>query len=454
MSRRKRNIIKIKRFLRNPFLWLLFSSGIYTFWVLWLENYWLFFGLIILTDLHLTRFVNWRFWRKRHNDGKKNKLSTEFIDSIIVAVLIAVFFRIFIIEAYKIPTSSMERTLMIGDYILVSKIAYGPRMPITPLTLPFTHNTLPLSNTTRNSFSERVKMPYKRLKGLHKIERGDVIVFNYPEGDTVLAEVPDKNFYSQVRLHGRNYVKNNFHLLYRPVDKRDNYIKRVIGIPGDTIKIQHGMAYHGSTSENLPPGLQFNYSLKMLDENDTLLFEKIGISAYDIDSNRYNSIFTLPLTREFYKTIIDSGYFKALIKNENIDPTSSNNRIFPYDRHYTWTEDNYGPLFVPYKGCVLFLTTKNLPLYEKIIRTYEGNDLKVNNNIIYINGMRKNTYTFKMDYYFVMGDNRHNSIDSRYWGFVPEDHIIGKAKMVWLSLNQNKKFPHNLRWDNMFKTIN
>lgn len=448
----KKTARKIKRVFKNPFFKLLFTSAIYTVWVLWLETYWLFFGLIIITDVHLTQFINWRFWRKRKPKGQKHKINTELFDSIIWAIIIAIFIRVFLFEAYSIPTSSMEKTLLVGDYVLVNKLRYGPRYPMTPITIPFTHNSLPFAKN-RNSFISSVQWPYNRLKGVSKIKHFDVVVFNYPEGDTVIQELPEKSYYTQIRQYGRSSIKKKYNLLYRPVDKRDNYIKRVIGLPGDTIKIQHGVAYINNVREPHIPSIQYNYSIKMLEEKDTCLFKKLNISDYDIQVNEYNSIYAVPLTRNSYHTIIDSGYFKAIVKYENIDPTEANRQIFPFNKNFTWTEDNFGPIEVPRRGYVAQINLDNIPIYERIIRTYEGNKLEIKNNYIYINDIIKTTYTFKMDYYFMLGDNRHNSNDSRYWGFVPEDHIIGRAGVVWLSLEKNKKIPHSIRWDKMFKFI-
>ncbi len=448
----KRTYIRIRRFLRNPFLKLLITSAIYTLWVLWLGYFYLLVGLIVIVDIHLTKKINWRFWRKRVPNKKRHKITTELFDSVIIALVIAFFLRVFIVEAYSIPTSSMEKTLLVGDYIMVSKISYGPRMPITPITVPFSHNTMPLTKN-KSSFISSVQLSYKRLKGLGKIHRSDVIVFNYPEGDTILRDLPEKSYYSYCRQYGRNYVKNNYRLLFRPVDKKDNYIKRVIALPGDTVRILNGIAYTNEIKEHLPKGLQFNYSVKMSDPNDTVLLNKLNIAKYDRSVNEYNLVYEFPLTNEKYHTILDSGYFKAIVKYENIDPIETNSQIFPFEEHFTWTEDNYGPLYIPYQGMTIFITPQNLPLYRRIITAYEGNEVYVKNNLIYINGYVEQTYTFKMNYYFVMGDNRHNSNDSRYWGFVPENHIIGKAKWVWLSLDRSKEFPDNIRKDRILKKI-
>lgn len=444
---------KILRFIKNPFTRLSLISLFYIGWVVWFGNQWLLFGLIIIADLHLTKFVNWRFWRKRKPSGNKHKISTELMDSLIIAVFLAIFIRTFFIEAYTIPTSSMEKTLGVGDYIFVSKLRFGPRLPMTPVTIPFTHNVMPFTRN-RNSFTTWITFPYKRLRGLSRIRNFQVVVFNYPEGDTVVENITDKSYYQMLRQYGKPYVTNNYRLMYRPVDKRDNYMKRVIGLPGDTVQIIHGRTFVNKKPEPLALGSQYNYSIKARGiAEDTVVFRKLDVSLYDVNYNAYNSIYSLPLTRKTYRTLVDSGYFKAISRYENSDPFSANSQIFPFDSRFSWTEDNFGPLIVPKQNETITLSTDNLPLYKRIISVYEKNSLRVDNDSIYINDKFSDTYTFKMDYYFMLGDNRHNSNDSRFWGFVPEDHIIGKATMVWLSIDKNKKWMNNIRWNKMFKFI-
>ena len=426
----------------------------YSCWVLWVGNYWFFIGLIIITDLQTTKFVNWCFWRKRNPLRGKQKFAIEVFDSIIIAVLLAVFVQLFFVEAYTIPTSSMEKTLNIGDYILVGKLRYGPRLPMTPFTIPFTHNTLRLK-TIINSYNTWIELPYHRLSGISKIKNFDVVAFNYPEGDTIIKGQPEKSYYQVVRQLGSGYCRNHFEMQYRPIDKRDNYIKRVIGLPGDTVQIIHGYAQVNGKTEAMIQGIENNYTIKSKgNSQDTALFNKVGISFYDISYNIYNSIYSIPLTKNMYRTIVDSAYFKAIVRYENIDHSTENNQIFPFAHQYLWTEDNYGPLVVPKKNKTVSLSLNNLPLYKRIITDYEGNKLYVHNDSIFINDSLVKSYSFKMDYYFMLGDNRHNSNDSRYWGFVPENHIIGKAIFVWLSLDKNKKWFSNIRWNKMFKFIN
>lgn len=439
--------------LKNQFFKFFIAELLYVGWVQWIGMQWLLLGILIIADIYLTKFVNWRFWRKRKPEGEKHKLSTEVIDSLIIAILLAIFIRIFFAEAYTIPTSSMEKTLAVGDYIFVSKVRYGPRLPITPVTIPFTHNIMPFT-TNKNSFSTRFQIPYKRLKGIRSIKNFDIVTFNYPVGDTIIEGFIDKNYHSLVRQHGHDYIRNNYKLIYRPVDKRDNYTKRVIGIPGDTIEIVHGKAYINNEPEPPVQGSQFNYSVKTKGtQEDTLIMSKLGVSIYDVNYNVFNSIYNLPLTRDMYLTLIDSNYFKAIVRYESTDPSSVNRQIFPFSSNYNWTEDNYGPLYIPKKGDKVDLTLENLPLYNRIITIYEENELTIVNDTIYINGSATEFYTFEMNYYFMLGDNRHNSRDSRYWGFVPEDHIIGKATLVWLSLDKSKKFLKSIRWNRMFRRL-
>jgi signal peptidase I len=446
-------INSIKTILKNKYFRLSSVLLIYISWVQWIGNYWFLAGLIIICDIQLTKFVNWRFWRKRDTSEGKQKILVEILDALIIAIFLAVFARVFFLEAYNIPTSSMEKSLVIGDHILVSKLRYGPRMPMTPVTIPFTHNILPFTKNS-NSFSNWIKLPYHRLRGTSQIKNFEVVVFNYPEGDTVIKNYPEKSYYQVARQFGPEYINKNYRTLFRPIDKRDNYIKRVIGLPGDTVQIMHDNAYVNGKQEPFVPGIEYNYSIKAKgSEKDTSLFEKVGISIYDVSYNPFNSIYSVPLTKDMFRTIVDSAFFKAIVLYENMDPLSVNNQIFPFDYRYLWTEDNFGPLVVPKRNKTISLTVNNLPLYKRIITAYEGNRLKVQNDSIYINDSLVNSYSFKMNYYFMLGDNRHNSNDSRYWGFVPEDHIMGKATMIWLSLDKNKKWFRNIRWNKMFKFI-
>ena len=444
-----------RELIRNPYFKLLVSSTAYTILVSWFGNYRLFLGIIILIDIHITRWVNWTFWKKRIKGNGKHKFKTELLDAFIIALLLVLFIRILFIEPFTIPTSSMEKTILAGDYIFVNKLPYGPRLPQTILSMPFSHNTMPFTTGTR-SYLTWIKLPYKRLPGLGNIKNYDIVVFNFPEGDTVIMNFPktDETYYTLIRKHGREQVLNTYEINTRPVDKREYYIKRCTGIPGDTIQIIHGKAYINGFRETEPEELQYNYFVKSeYKEMDNSIFGELGISKYDINYNSLNSIYEIPLTSKGYTGIRKYECVKGIRKHESVDPLASSHQIFPFSDRYLWTEDNFGTLIVPKKNKTVDINIINLPLYRRIISVYEKNDLKVINDSIFINGKCTNSYTFKMDYYFMMGDNRHNSNDSRFWGFVPEDHVIGKAMFVWLSLDKNKRSLGMIRWKRMFKSI-
>lgn len=444
-------INKIKEFLANKYFKFGFAALIYILCVIWIGNYWLLLGLAIIYDLYVSRKVNWTFWKKR--DGKKKSAIVEWVDAIIFAVVAATLIRMFFIEAYTIPTSSMEKTLLIGDYLFVSKVSYGPKLPNTPLSFPFVHHTLPFTKNTK-SFVEWIKRPYKRLAGLTTIKRNDVVVFNFPEGDTVVLQYQDLSYYGMVRDYGRDYIWKNFDIITRPVDKRENYIKRCIGLPGDSIKVVHDQLYVNGQKQETIGKPQYNYFVRT---NGTLLnpvhFEELGISKVDQNYNAAASVYRLPLTDVAAEKIKKFNNVLQIVKEENTNVAMMAKAIFPHNPKYPWTEDNFGPLTIPKKGVTVALNIDNLPVYQRIIDLYENNDLKVKDGVIYINGKPQTSYTFKMNYYFMMGDNRHNSADGRYWGFVPEDHIVGKAVFVWLSLDKEKSFPGNIRWSKMFKVI-
>lgn len=445
--------MKVKEFVKSPYFRFFLLSVAYTLWVIWMQNYWLYFGLLIFAEIIFVKKVNWTFWKKRRLNNRE-PFWPELIDALLLAVIAAFFLRVYFFEAFLVPTSSMEKTICVGDYIMVNKLRYGPRIPNTPLSLPFIHNTVPLTNTFR-SYVEWINLPYKRLKGFNKIKKNDVVVFNFPEGDTIVTNYKSsgETYYTLLRKYGRNYMNMNFKTLSRPVDKRENYIKRVIAIPGDTLLIEHGVAVINGKEEKQPPELQHNYFFISKKTLDSSFFKQLNISLYDVSYNEYNSIYEVPLTSTRLDSMKKIKAITGIRKYENLDPSNSRNQLFPFNNNFLWTEDNYGPVVIPGKNDSVHITTKNLPLYKRIIRVYEKNHLMVKEDSVFINGKYTEFYKFKMDYYFMMGDNRHNSNDSRYWGFVPEDHIIGKAMVIWLSLDYDKKGSDKILWDRMFKFI-
>ncbi len=455
--------------LRNKYFKFSVAAIIYVLWVIWLGNYWFLLGLPIVFDIYVSKKVNWTPWKKR--TGKNSKL-VEWFDALIFAVVAVTIINIFLFQNYKIPTGSMERTLMIGDHLYVSKVSYGPRIPNTPLSVPFTQNIL---FGKVPSYLTWIQWPYKRLAGLGEVKRDDIVVFNYPEGDTVVLEFPGNLSYYDVISSRMNELKQadlrngitrtdetyyslarreifeHYTVVWRPVDKTDNYVKRCVAVGGDTLEVRDGEVYINGKHQKPIPGKQFIYFVRT---NGTLLNPKIlqEMGIYDSDLTYDSDGVYMPLTDENYQKVKQFKNVKEIVpifrpKGE-YDP-----RVFPRDARYRWNQDNFGPLYVPKKGDTIKLTIDNLPLYRRIIACYEKNTLKVKDSSIYINDTIAQFYVFKMNYYFMMGDNRHNSLDSRFWGFVPEDHVIGRPVFIWLSLNQNESFLKKIRWERMFKSV-
>jgi signal peptidase I len=383
----------------------------------------------------------------------KKGVVREWVDAIIFAVVAATIIRTFLIEAYTIPTSSMEKSMLVGDYLFVSKITYGPKVPNTPIAFPFVHHTMPFSTTVK-SYVEWIKLPFYRFPGLGKVERNDPVVFNYPEGDTVSTIYQsNRSYYSLVRQYGRERVWNNKwefgDIVVRPVDKRENYVKRCIGMPGDTLEIIDQQVYiNGKPGEN-PEKLQFEYFVL----TDGSSFNKRFLDRYDITDIRRTRLpgqFVMALTEEA-KNAVEKVSIVQDIQVSNMPKGEYLSECFPHDERYKWNRDNYGPIYIPKKGVSIPLNTDVLPLYERLIVTYEGNTLDVKGEDIFINGSKVDAYTPKYDYFWMMGDNRHNSADSRFWGFVPEDHIVGTPEFVWLSLDENKSLTGGkIRWSRLF----
>ncbi len=429
------------------------AAALYLLWVIWLGNYWWLAGLPVIFDLYITQKVHWAFWKKKNPPGGKQTTLVEWIDAIIFAVIAATFIRMFFIEAYTIPTSSMEKSLLVGDYLFVSKTAYGPKLPNTPLSVPFIHNTLPFSQ--RKSYVEWIRRPYRRIAGLGKIKNDDNVVFHFPEGDTVALKLQNQSYYQLKRYYGRNKLwsdEMNFgKIVARPVDKRENYIKRCVAIPGDELEIREGILYVNGNQQPGHTGIQYNYLVSTTSSLNPKALSRLGISNADQQAMG-GMQYAFPLTRgmeeQLRKFANVTGTTRIMSEQGRWDPA-----IFPADSRYPWNLDFFGPLRVPAKGETIALTPDNLPLYHRIIDIYENNDVEVRDNVVYINGEAASGYTFKMDYYWMMGDNRHNSADSRYWGFVPEDHVVGKAVFVWLSLDKDRRFPSNIRFNRMFRVI-
>jgi signal peptidase I len=390
---------------------------------------------------------------------KAHKKSTarEWVDAGIFAIVAATLIRLFVFEAYTIPTGSMEKTLLINDFLFVSKWTYGPRVPNTPLSVPFVHHTLPGSNS--KSYSEIVKLPYIRWFE-SPVKRNDVVVFNFPAGDTVINTEEfqsQRPYYDVIRVlgqgnpdAGRQIVLNdpdNYPIIVRPVDKKENYIKRCVAIANDSFVIRDGLVYVNGQPPFLPPKSQTFYYVETtgqpLDEETMKEEYEINLNNPDeIQQSGQPNTYVMLLTNEAKEKMIKNGLAKKMTPVLNQTP-----EVFPYDKIHKWTEDNFGPIWVPAKGASLILTPENYSIYERAIRVYEHNKLEFRGGHFYINDKETNQYTFRMNYYWMMGDHRHASQDSRYWGFVPEDHIVGSASMIWMS------FDHGIRWNRLFKSI-
>lgn len=407
---------KIVMFIIFTIIWSLF--------VYLIEGEWLYFIPLLVADVIFFETISWQFWKKKQQKQKNQKSEwRSWFDAILFAVIAASLLRIFLIEAYTIPTSSMEKSMLIGDFLFVSKTAYGPRVPITPVAVPLVHHTIPRTNI--KSYSEIIKLPYHRMKGLGNIERNDCVVFNWP------AET-----------------------LERPIDKKENYVKRCVGIPGDKIEILEGQLMVNNVPQEEFDGMkkQWSYTVntKGTGLNPNILYEK-----YDITEGGYGR------NRNEYILKLTNGSADALKKFSNVTsvtkiiekPKVFADYIFPHNENYKWNIDNYGPLTIPKAGAIINLTIENLPIYKDIIERYENNKLEIIENEIYINDSIVSSYTFAMNYYWMMGDNRHNSADSRFWGFVPEDHIVGKALFVWMSWDKNAKGLKKVRWSRLFRSV-
>jgi signal peptidase I len=396
----------------------------------------------------------------------------EWADAIIFALVAATLLRTFIFEAYTIPTPSMEKTLLVGDFLFVSKFHYGARIPETPLAFPLVHHTLPLLNT--QSYSELIKLPYMKLPGFERVSRYDMVVFNYPAGDTVALEEQAMTYYDIVRLEAirlRNmgatninpmdYVHQKYHVKARPVDKRENYIKRCVGVAGDKIQVKEGILYVNDQKAYEPENVYLPYvvTLKDIDQVPDEVQDELEIEDISMRFGEGG----LPGNHKVFLMRKSSADMLAQKPNiVHVTPFHYNNgqdvepyeNIFPNNfKYYHWNVDNFGPIMIPKKGMVLSLNDSTLCQYRRLIEIYEGNKVETHDGKIFINGTATDQYTCKLDYYWMMGDNRHNSQDSRYWGYVPEDHIVGKAWFIWMSLNYNNPRSSKIRWNRIFTNI-
>ncbi len=384
---------------------------------------------------------------KQNNKKKKKPVWREWLDAGVFAIVAATLIRTLIFEAYTIPTGSMEGSMLVNDYLFVSKLSYGPRVPMTPLAVPLVHNTMPLTGGV--SYSEAIKWGYSRIPGFGHVERNDVVVFNYPAGDTVMAELPAEDYYSMLRNEfggDREAIRSRFKILVRPVDKKENYIKRCVALPGDVLEVRDAVLYiNGQPGLRLPhQKLWYSIDVHGAGVSDYLTDNEIegvpGMSnVYFLENCQADALSKMPGVQ--IKPYI---YPKGVITELGVFPQDTTN--FKFNR------DNFGPITIPKAGVTVPLTQQNIALYRRVIRNYELNKLEEKDGKIFINDKEATSYTFKMDYYWMMGDNRNNSLDSRYWGYVPVDHVVGKAWFVWFSYHK-EGIGHGIRWKRLFHSV-
>ena len=460
--------------------WLKFAVVLilYLVFLCWVGSWWGLLVVPFIFDVYITKKIRWQWWRDA--EGPVRFLMS-WVDAIVFALVAVYFINLFFFQNYVIPSSSLEKSLLTGDYLFVSKVSYGPRVPQTPLTMPLTQHTLPVFNC--KSYIEWPQWEYRRVKGLGNIKVNDIVVFNYPSGDTLcsapmyqaqdfylmcygigeqlwpthpnpdsLTLLQQREYYAEVYRLGRNYIASHpdeyGEIITRPADRRENYVKRCVGLPGQTLQIKNRVVYLDGKANKEPDNVQYTYYVELNQQLPEELIQELGISFEDLRSLHDNGY--MPLTQYAVATL---NTRKDLVKSIRLNTDSSPDGIYPHDGNKHWTRDNYGPVWIPKKGETVRLTLDNITIYDRPIRVYEGNDLQVKNGAIYINGTLTDKYTFKMDYYWMMGDNRHNSADSRYWGFVPEDHIVGKPLFIWWSSDPDRHGISGIRWSRLFSIV-
>lgn len=477
-------IDKEKRQLNMKVQWTKFAIVLllYLIFLFWVKSWW---GLIVVPfiyDAYITKRIRWQWWK---DSERPVRFVMSWVDALVFALVAVYFINQFFFQNYVIPSSSLEKSLLTGDYLFVSKVSYGPRIPQTPLTMPLTQHTLPIIKT--KSYIDWPHWDYRRVKGLGHVKLNDIVVFNYPAGDTIVNEerwqaadfyqmaysfgqqIDQQNnpspvdpstlnaqeqhdYFDRLYAIGRNYIANNPNeygdIGSRPTDRRENYVKRCVGLPGQTLQIKNRIVYLDGKPNKEPENVQYTYYVKLKQDIPDDVLKELGISIEDLTS--LNQSGYMPLTK---RAVAYLKGRKDLVQSIRLNTNAPTGDLYPLNAVTGWTRDNYGPVWIPKRGATVQLSLKNIALYERPIRVYENNELTVKNNQIYINGRLAHSYTFKMDYYWMMGDNRHNSADSRYWGFVPEDHIVGKPIFIWWSSDPDRKGLGGVRWSRLFRWV-
>jgi len=380
--------------------------------------------------VNYTQPLNYVADRKLNDENQ----AASTVSSLLFAIIVATLVHTYVVQPFTIPTSSLEKSLLIGDFLFVSKMNYGARVPMTTVALPMVHDSIPM--TKKKSYLSWPQLPYFRLPAFEKIKNSDIVVFNWPV-DTVYM------FRDQSGRH-----------VDKPIDKKSNYVKRCLGIPGDSLQIKDGIVYVNGKALALPERAKPQYSYKIaIDGKTPIDFEYLFKDMHVIDgagfiSDKRDTLFVAALTAESVERLKNVPGITAVTREIS---KGTEEGIFPHINK--WNRDNFGPIYIPQAGKSVAINLMTLPFYSRIITEYEKNKLEIKGTDIYINGVKTNTYTFKQDYYWMMGDNRHNSEDSRYWGYVPEDHIVGKPVFIWMSWDTNGQGFGKVRWERLFTTV-
>jgi len=453
---------------------------------LWMGSFVPFIFIPFVVDLYWMHFIKWDWWKEIKNGFLRGVMS--WVDAIVFAICAVWVLQNFFFQNFQIPTTSLEKTMLAGDYLLVSKYHYGPRVPMTPLSLPLFQHTISIGSTNLGkSYIEKPQVNYRRMPGLENISRNDIVVFNYPNGDTVCQKCENPDYYQLCRSYGREKVwsdKKSFgEILTRPVDRRENYVKRCIGLPGETLQIIDRQVLIDGKVQADPQYLQQFYLVLAKDapitertwsklgvytkgnsttlspdvynlSNETGVYQSLGIQP-DSLTGRYAPLYQVNLTKEMVEKLEQSGRVEW-VRNMPDEWNSRPGEVYPQDELSDWTSTNFGPLWIPKRGSSIALTDANVKLYGRCITAYEPNQLtgdgqgnklvRLDKDRYELNGTEVKEFTFGYDYYWMMGDNRDNSLDSRFWGFVPEDHIVGTPLFVWFSINQETGEWRSDRW--------
>ena len=473
MVKKKKEFNPVKQWTKFIIVLILYLLFLY-----WVKSWWGLLVVPFIFDVYITKKIKWQWWKESE---KPVKFVMSWVDALVFALVAVYFINQFFFQNYVIPSSSLEKSLLTGDYLFVSKVSYGPRIPQTPLTMPLTQHTLPVVEC--KSYFDWPHWDYRRVKGLGNVQLNDIVVFNFPAGDTLCSAPqyqaydyyqmcysigyqiypnrpnPDSltaeqrlKYFNTIYEAGRNELWRNRgeygEIITRPADRRENYVKRCVGLPGQTLQIKDHIVYLDGKANKEPENVQYTYHVKLKQAIPEELMEELGISMEDLTS--LNTLGYMPLTKHAVTTLQAR---KDIVESITLNTEANDLEIYPLNGNKHWTRDNYGPIWIPKKGESIELTLDNIAIYERPIKVYEGNSLEVNDGKIFINGQETKSYTFKMDYYWMQGDNRHNSADSRYWGFVPEDHIVGKPIFIWWSSDPDRRGINGVRWSRLGKIV-